>query len=97
MFGDLILRMPDMTHAIYDKNKHWEFLIGWAVWFSMESGVFKGPHEELLTLVSGCIRIVLVRYVIRHICVLLFPGVHMIVLWNYNNEHFYCRVSYLFK
>ncbi|XP_060595746.1 coiled-coil domain-containing protein 134-like isoform X2 [Ruditapes philippinarum] len=52
MFGDLILRLPDITHDIYDKNKHWEFLIGWAVWFSMESGVFQGPHEQLLSLMS---------------------------------------------
>lgn len=52
MFGDLILRLPDLTHDIYSKNKNWEFLIGWGVWFSMESGIFKGPHEKLLTLMS---------------------------------------------
>ncbi|KAL4229935.1 hypothetical protein ACF0H5_010326 [Mactra antiquata] len=52
MFGDLILRLPDMTHSIYDKNKHWEFLIGWAVWFSSESRVFKGAHHTLLNLMS---------------------------------------------
>ncbi|XP_053399201.1 coiled-coil domain-containing protein 134-like [Mercenaria mercenaria] len=52
MFGDLTLRLPDITHDIYDKNKHWEFLIGWAVWFSMESGVFQGPNEQLLSLMS---------------------------------------------
>lgn len=52
MFGDLILRLPDITHDIYHRHKHWEFLIGWAVWFSMESGVFQGPHEKLLTLMS---------------------------------------------
>lgn len=54
MFGDLILRLPDITHDIYDRNKQWEFLIGWSVWFCMESGVFQGPHERLLKLVSTC-------------------------------------------
>lgn len=52
MFGDLILRMPDLTHEIYGKNKQWEFLIGWGVWFSMESGIFQGPHAQLLSLMS---------------------------------------------
>lgn len=52
MFGDLVLRLPDMTHSIYDKNKQWEFLIGWGVWFSMESQVFQGKHAKMLNLVS---------------------------------------------
>jgi len=52
MFGDLVLRLPDITHSIYDKNKQWEFLIGWGVWFGMESNVYQGKHAKMLNLVS---------------------------------------------
>lgn len=52
IYGDLVLRMPDIIHAIYNKNKQWEFLIGWGVWFAMESKVFKGSNEKLLNLMS---------------------------------------------
>ncbi|WAQ99705.1 CC134-like protein [Mya arenaria] len=50
MFGDLVLRLPDITHSVYDKNKQWEFLIGWATWFCLESKVYTGPHGKLLNL-----------------------------------------------
>ncbi|XP_052792863.1 coiled-coil domain-containing protein 134-like [Mya arenaria] len=52
MFGDLVLRLPDITHSVYDKNKQWEFLIGWATWFCLESKVYTGPHGKLLNLMS---------------------------------------------
>ena len=54
MFGDLILRLPDITHAVYKKSKEWEFLIGWAVWTAMESKVFQGADAKMLNLVSIC-------------------------------------------
>ena len=52
MFGDLVLRLPDIVHSIYDKKKDWQIAITWAVWFSNESGIFTGANEKLLNLVS---------------------------------------------
>lgn len=53
MFGDLVLRLPDIVHSIYDKNKEWQLLIGWCYWFCKESGVFDGTNGKLLHLVRG--------------------------------------------
>ncbi|KAH3855268.1 coiled-coil domain-containing protein 134-like isoform X1 [Dreissena polymorpha] len=52
LFADILLHLPDMTHQLYDTNKQWEFLIGWATWFAMESRAFTGPHEKLLNLMA---------------------------------------------
>ena len=51
MFGDLVLRLPDVVHDLYDRNKEWNALIGWSVWFASESKVFEGGNEKLLNLV----------------------------------------------
>ncbi|XP_062571274.1 coiled-coil domain-containing protein 134-like [Saccostrea cucullata] len=52
MFGDLVLRLPDIVHAIYDPNKDWQFLIGWCYWFCKESGMFDGTDGKLLHLMA---------------------------------------------
>lgn len=52
MFGDLVLRLPDVVHDLYDKHKEWNTLIGWSVWFAGESKVFDGGSEKLLNLMS---------------------------------------------
>lgn len=52
MFGDLVLRLPDVVHDLYDRNKEWNDLIGWSVWFAGESKVFEGGNEKLLSLMS---------------------------------------------
>jgi hypothetical protein len=52
MFGDLVLRLPDVVHDLYDKNKEWNALMGWSVWFSGEPNVFDGGSEKLLNLVG---------------------------------------------
>lgn len=51
MFGDLVLRLPDIVHSIYDKNKDWQLLLGWCYWFCKESGVFDETNGRLLHLV----------------------------------------------
>lgn len=51
MFGDLVLRLPDIVHSIYDKNKDWQLLLGWCYWFCKESGVFDETNGKLLHLV----------------------------------------------
>ncbi|KAK3599222.1 hypothetical protein CHS0354_012830 [Potamilus streckersoni] len=52
MFGDMVLRLPDVVHAIYKKNNEWRQTISWAVWFCSESNIFDGAHKKLLHLMS---------------------------------------------
>ena len=52
MFGDLVLRLPDIVHSIYDRKKEWQITMTWAVWFANESGIFDGANAKLLNLVS---------------------------------------------
>ena len=63
MFGDLVLRLPDIVHSIYDKNKDWQITMTWAVWFATESRVFEGANSKLLNLVSNCIDLICVQTV----------------------------------
>ncbi|XP_063413972.1 coiled-coil domain-containing protein 134-like [Mytilus trossulus] len=58
MFGDLVLRLPDVVHGVFDKNTEWNSLIGWCVWFSVESKVFDGGSEKLLNLMSQEINLI---------------------------------------
>nr|XP_022328175.1 coiled-coil domain-containing protein 134-like [Crassostrea virginica] len=58
MFGDLVLRLPDIVHSIYDKNKEWQLLIGWCYWFCKESGVFDGTNGILLHLMAQEINLI---------------------------------------
>ncbi|XP_074650758.1 coiled-coil domain-containing protein 134-like isoform X2 [Tubulanus polymorphus] len=51
-FGDLALRLPDITHKIYDGNKEWVLLMGWAVSFSNSSSIFASTDNELLNLMA---------------------------------------------
>uniref|UniRef100_A0A7M6DR17 Coiled-coil domain-containing protein 134 n=2 Tax=Clytia hemisphaerica TaxID=252671 RepID=A0A7M6DR17_9CNID len=52
MFGDLILRLPDITHKLYDKNQEWKVIMTWGVFMANESGIFEGSNEQLLDLMS---------------------------------------------
>lgn len=58
MFGDLVLRLPDVVHGLFDKNTEWNALMGWCVWFSAESKVFDGGSEKLLNLMSQEINLI---------------------------------------
>ncbi|XP_013407620.1 coiled-coil domain-containing protein 134-like [Lingula anatina] len=51
-FGDIILRMPDISHKLIDKKKEWQLLIGWSVAFCNESKIFEGPNLKMLNLMA---------------------------------------------
>jgi hypothetical protein len=51
-FGDLILRLPDITHNIFDRKKDWNILLGWSIGFCNSTGLFHGNDGKLLHLVS---------------------------------------------
>ncbi|XP_064610209.1 coiled-coil domain-containing protein 134-like [Liolophura sinensis] len=54
MFGDLALRLPDIVHSLYDKNREWQELIAWGVWFCNQTQVFEmsSASAMLLNLMS---------------------------------------------
>ena len=52
MFGDMVLRLPDTVHDLYDRQKSWQLLLAWSYGFCTQSGTFDGPNEQLLNLVS---------------------------------------------
>lgn len=58
MFGDLVLRLPDIVHSIYDRKKEWQITMTWAVWFANESGIFAGANAKLLHLMSQEINLI---------------------------------------
>jgi len=52
LFGDLILRCPDVTRKLYEaKDKgEWRVAMNWGFMFANETGVFEGPHATGLNL-----------------------------------------------
>lgn len=44
-FGEMVLRLPDITHRIMKKHKEWQILIQWSWFFSKECLPFL--HEKL--------------------------------------------------
>jgi len=54
LFGDLILRCPDVTHKIYNlrSNQEWKVAMNWGFMFSNETGIFEGANAKLLKLAA---------------------------------------------
>ena len=52
MFGDMVLRLPDTVHDLYDRQKDWQVTLAWSYGFCTQSQAFDGPNEQLLNLVS---------------------------------------------
>nr|XP_006812614.1 PREDICTED: coiled-coil domain-containing protein 134-like [Saccoglossus kowalevskii] len=57
-FGELLLRLPDISHDIYDKKSEWKDAMGWAVGFCEQSNVFEGIHYKMLNLMSQELNII---------------------------------------
>ena len=51
-FGDLLLRLPDITADILKRHKDWDLIIKWSVGFCNESNIFEKREMQLLSLVS---------------------------------------------
>ncbi|XP_005097575.1 coiled-coil domain-containing protein 134 [Aplysia californica] len=52
MFGDMVLRLPDLVHDLYDRQREWQLLLAWSYGFCTQSGAFEGPNEQLLHLMA---------------------------------------------
>ena len=51
-FGDIVMRLPDISHDILHRNHEWELTIQWGIGFCSDSNVFVGRDAKLLNLVS---------------------------------------------
>ncbi|XP_070553139.1 coiled-coil domain-containing protein 134-like [Ptychodera flava] len=51
-FGEVLLRLPDISHDIYEKRKDWLEIMTWAIKFSEKTRVFEGIHGKFLNLVG---------------------------------------------
>jgi len=58
--GDILLRLPDATHALLKDNREWNLLVEWAVRFCNDTLIFEGSDELLLNTVSLLNLIILV-------------------------------------
>ncbi|XP_067663085.1 coiled-coil domain-containing protein 134-like [Haliotis asinina] len=52
MFGDMVLRLPDIVHPMYDKNRDWQMTLNWCVMFCNMSLLFEGSSGTLLNLMA---------------------------------------------
>ena len=51
MFGDILLRMPDITHTLLRANKEWDLLLKSSVGFVNGTGILQEVDGKLLHLV----------------------------------------------
>ncbi|BFZ24351.1 hypothetical protein BsWGS_27390 [Bradybaena similaris] len=58
LFGDIVLRLPDAVHSVYDREKEWQQLMAWSYNFCKDSGVFEGTSEKLLHLMAQEVKII---------------------------------------
>lgn len=51
-FGDLLLRLPDMTHDLLKRNQEWRVIIHWSIGFANETGIYEKTDTKLLHLMA---------------------------------------------
>jgi hypothetical protein len=52
-FGDILLRLPDISHKILTLKHEWEVLLNWSLGFSNQTHLLDKQTEKLLYLVSS--------------------------------------------
>ncbi|XP_071786646.1 coiled-coil domain-containing protein 134-like isoform X1 [Asterias amurensis] len=57
-FGDITLRLPDITHSLYSKKKQLREVLRWAVTYTEETGFFDDIHKKLMNLMSQELRLI---------------------------------------
>lgn len=52
LFGDLMLKLPDISHELYDRQNERKIMIEWCIYFCRQSGMFDKIHLKLLDTLS---------------------------------------------
>lgn len=50
--GEIVLRLPDVSHALLRNNTEWQMTVHWAVEFSNDTKILSGNEELLLSLMA---------------------------------------------
>ncbi|KXJ23947.1 coiled-coil domain-containing protein 134 [Exaiptasia diaphana] len=58
LFGDILLRLPDITHQILRRSKEHELLIKWCISICNATEVYDGTGRQLLNLVAQELQLV---------------------------------------
>lgn len=58
LFGDILLRLPDVTYKVYTKSKDWELLARWSLSFCNETQIYDETDSKLLYLMAQELRLV---------------------------------------
>ncbi|CAH1776452.1 unnamed protein product [Owenia fusiformis] len=51
-FGDILLRLPDISHKIYERHKEWQVSLGWCITYLNQSDIFSIDSDQKLNLLS---------------------------------------------
>jgi len=49
--GEIVLRLPDVTHALLRNKTEWQMTVRWAVEFSNDTKILSGSEDQLISLV----------------------------------------------
>jgi hypothetical protein len=52
LFGDILLRLPDISHKVLTSEYQWEALLHWSLHFSNETHLLDKQTQKLVYLVS---------------------------------------------
>lgn len=58
LFGDILLRLPDITYKVYSKSNEWDLLARWSISFCNETQVYDEADSKLLNLMAQELRFV---------------------------------------
>ncbi|XP_022084852.1 coiled-coil domain-containing protein 134-like [Acanthaster planci] len=56
--GDIVLRLPDITHSLYSKKKELREVVRWAVTYAEQTGFYDDTHKKLMNLMSQELRLI---------------------------------------
>ncbi|CAI9729971.1 Hypothetical predicted protein [Octopus vulgaris] len=52
LFSDLMLKLPDVAHDLFDKNDPWRICIAWCIVFCQKSKIYDDVHQKMLAVLS---------------------------------------------
>ena len=58
LLGDVVLRLPDISHKIFSKNKEWELLTLWSLSFTNSTTIYDEVDSKLLNLMAQELKLI---------------------------------------
>lgn len=58
LLGDVVLRLPDIAHKIFSKNKEWELLTLWSLSFTNSTTIYDEVDSKLLNLMAQELKLI---------------------------------------